>query len=175
VEVLKLAEKETRKIHVPKVQLERYFFTRTFCNATQGYKREKDTEMILEVSSSLMNSRENRIKWKISLSAGLSSKVDKAKVPYDFSLTIDGFFRCPGMEEMVEEDISKIAPVIYVTGSSVLFVTAREYLRSITAAGPYGPLILPGHQFSPSDLKDGKARSTSSFLSGEHHNKKLLN
>jgi preprotein translocase subunit SecB len=169
-----LSEKK-EKIAFQGIHLERYFFIKTLCNANMDYSREEKEKLSLQVSSVLMNNREKKNRWKISLSVGLSQKVDRTKILYDFDLSLTGLFICPGTEELEEKKIRMLAPVIYVNGSSILFATAREYLRNITSAGPYGPVILPGHNFRPTDLERHRDGLKGTYVDSGHSGDKVIN
>ena len=101
--------------------------------------------------------------------------MDRTAVPYDFSLKVVGFFVCPETKEGSEEHTRKIAPHIYVQGSSLLYSLAMEYLRNITAAGPYGPFILPTYSFVPSDLKAGRNNPKMFYVGKSPFDKGLVN
>lgn len=169
-----MSEKK-EKITLQGIHLEGYFFIKTLCNANMDYRRGEKEKLSLQVSSVLMNNSEKRDRWKVSLSVGLSQKVDRTKIPYDFDLSLSGFFFCPGTEELEEKNIRIVAPVIYVNGSSILFATAREYLRNITSAGPYGPVILPGHNFRPTDLEGRSDGLKGTYVDSGHYGDKVIN
>lgn len=170
-----MADKGSGKEITPLFRLERYFYTRTLCTASPGYKKGEKQEGQIEVRATLMNHQEDPSRWKVSLLIGLSDKVDRSKIPYDFSLSLEGFFVCPGMKEASDENRKRFAPLIYVQGSSLLYSMATEYLRNITAAGPYGPYLLPSYSFIPSDLKADSKRPKGIYLKRSPDDKGLVN
>lgn len=170
-----LAEKKSGKQVMPLFRLERYFYTRTFCVASPGYKKGEKQEGKIEVRANLMNHQEDPSRWKVSLVIGLSDKIDRSKISYDFSLSLEGFFVCPGMKEASDENRKKFAPLIYVQGSSLLYCMATEYLRNITAAGPYGPYLLPSYSFVPTDLKADLKKTKGIYVKRTPGDKGMVN
>jgi preprotein translocase subunit SecB len=167
-----LTEKKTM---APLFRLERYFFTRTLCNATPGYKKGENQQGQIQVRASIMNNNEDPSRWKVSLTLGFSKDVDRTKIPYDIALSVEGFFVCPATGDGTDEQKKKLAPMIYVQGASLLYAMATEYLRNITAAGPYGPFILPSYSFAPADLKVGQKKGHGVYVKPTSNDKGLVN
>ncbi|MBN1332208.1 MAG: hypothetical protein JW971_00460 [Synergistales bacterium] len=159
-----MEDKATGKNMKPLFKLERYFITRTSCTATPGYSKAQRQDGRVEVKANILNHQEDPSRWRIDLEIGLSEQMNKAFVPYDFSLHLVGFFLCPRTKELPEEEVKKIVPLIYVQGASLLYALATEYLRNITSAGPYGPYLLPSYTFVPSGLKAGRSNPKMFFV-----------
>ena len=123
--------------------LERYFFTRTICIPTSGYRKKDARTGQIRVKASLANKKDTPSKWKIGLAVGLSEETDRRRVPYNFAIDVEGFFLASG---------EIVASMVYTRGAPMLYAIVTEYLRNITAAGPYGSLILPLYDFPPGDL-----------------------
>jgi hypothetical protein len=67
--------------------------------------------------------------------------------PYKFDLTILGFFVCrDGVPPEAGEQ-----RFVRVNGSSMLYGIAREIIRSTTAMGPWGFILLPTISFYEKD------------------------
>jgi len=67
--------------------------------------------------------------------------------PYTFRLSLVGLFFCKdGLPPKAEEE-----RFVRVNGSSILYGAAREMMRSVTALGPWGALLLPTASFYESE------------------------
>jgi preprotein translocase subunit SecB len=64
-------------------------------------------------------------------------------MPYELELQIVGFF---GVDASCEQELSRELAV--VNGSSILFGTAREFLRNLTSSGPHPAIVLPAVSFT---------------------------
>jgi len=170
-----MEDKVGEKSLKPLFRLERYFVTSTKCTATPGYRKGQKRDGRVEVKANIMNHQEDPSRWRIDLEIGLSEQMDKSSVPYDLSLHLVGFFLCPGTKEAPEEEVKKVVPLIYVQGASLLYALATEYLRNITAAGPYGPYLLPSYTFVPSSLKSRRDNPKMFFVGKGPYDKGLVN
>lgn len=80
--------------------------------------------------------------WIISLAIQLAPEPEH-NMPYALELQIVGFFT---VDPSCAADISRDLAVI--NGSSILFGTAREFLRNLTSAGPHPAIVLPAVSFT---------------------------
>lgn len=75
--------------------------------------------------------------WQVALKIGFSPS-DDSNAPYSFSAEIFGFF---SVHDSITED--KVQSFVNANATSVLYSTLREIVYTITAKGPYFPLLLP--------------------------------
>jgi preprotein translocase subunit SecB len=62
--------------------------------------------------------------------------------PYKLDLQITGFF-----EVLPDYPENKVKELIRITGASLLYSGAREYVLGFTSRGPWGPVLLPTISF----------------------------
>jgi preprotein translocase subunit SecB len=86
--------------------------------------------------------------WIISLAIHLAPEPEH-NMPYELELHIVGFFT---VDPSCATELSRELAV--TNGSSILFGTAREFLRTLTSAGPHPAIVLPAVSFTESAAKD---------------------
>ncbi len=79
--------------------------------------------------------------WQLTLNISYKPKSD-INYPYSFCITIVGFFE---LFPKFEED--KKMKILTVSGSSILYGTAREIVRANTSRGPWLEILLPTYSF----------------------------
>ena len=92
--------------------------------------------------------------WKVALEIDFGgAKDDHSDVPYHGTVTAVGFFK-------VEADYpdSDVFGLIKITGSSLLYGAAREMVATVSARGPYPPLILPSVSFYEEEKAAAKTK-----------------
>ena len=136
----------------PIIELSKYYYIHTYCSASPDFQQNEKIQVDLDVKSTLLQHEKDPEQWRINLSVGLADDTNDRNTPYDFFISITGFFTCPSTEEECGETLGKLAPLIYVNGSSLLYSMAREYVRNITSGGPYGQYLLPTFRFNPEDI-----------------------
>jgi len=131
------------------LQLIRYVVPEVSCSANAAFAPEKESEgAIGHLSANAVVARQKDPEtaayhaWSVEMT--ISQKVqDGQSVPYRFSLSLVGFFACKvGFPSAEQEEI-----FVRVNGSSILYGAAREIVRSLTAPGPWGEVILPTLSF----------------------------
>jgi len=75
--------------------------------------------------------------WQVALKVAFSPSED-SNAPYSFSAEIVGLF---SVHESIAVD--KVYAFVNANATSVLYSTLREIVYTITAKGPYFPLLLP--------------------------------
>ncbi|MGA2802674.1 MAG: hypothetical protein ABSE97_09965 [Verrucomicrobiota bacterium] len=63
--------------------------------------------------------------------------------PYEFRIALMGMYACQDGVLQTEKEIQ----FVRVNGSSMLYGVAREHIRALTAAGPWGAIIIPTLSF----------------------------
>lgn len=81
--------------------------------------------------------------WIVSLAIELAPK-PQDNMPYELEIQMIGFFTVDACHsaELAKE-------LVVVNGSSILFSSAREFLRVLTSSGPYPAIVLPSVSFAP--------------------------
>jgi preprotein translocase subunit SecB len=147
------------------LQLKQYFFTKINCEADLNYKephhQNAGNKLEVKVQSNVAPNKDNKMAWRIILDIHVSSPPKPA--PYKMDLQVIGFFDVvPGYPE------NKIKELIRITGASILYSGAREYVLGFTSRGPWGPVLLPTISFiepnqeeEPQSKKSRKPREVS--------------
>ena len=81
--------------------------------------------------------------WIVSLAIELAPKPED-NMPYELDIQMIGFF---SVAEGCSAGFAK--ELVVVNGSSILFGTAREFLRTLTSSGPHPSIVLPTVSFAP--------------------------
>jgi len=122
------------------LQLKNYVVTEIAVTANKDFDPEKPVELGLEdvvAEPQCMMIEENAREWQIALRMKHSQNTE-SNSPYFFMIELVGFF---GIGDSVPDD--KIEEFARVNGSSVLYSTGREVLRSTMSMGPFLPIMLP--------------------------------
>ena len=77
--------------------------------------------------------------------------------PYSFRISLEGWF---GLAKDFPEDQAE--RFVTINGTAILYGQAREQLRSVMSAGPFGPIILPTVTFAPEPKDDAAKKSVES-------------
>lgn len=122
------------------LQLRHYILTELSLSANRSFDPSKKVQLALrdvvaepECRMDKKDGRECQIVLRIKHSQSAESNS-----PYFFMIEMIGFF---AVSKSVPDD--RVAEFAEVNGSSVLYSTAREVLRSAMALGPYLPILLP--------------------------------
>jgi preprotein translocase subunit SecB len=122
------------------LQLRLYFVTELNISVNMEFDPDEEVKLYLKnlvVNSEAIKNPDDEREWQIKLSVQHNQDL-KTNSPYFFSVNLVGFFRIEGY--VPNNNVAKYA---YVNGSSVLYSSAREVLRSAMARGPYEPIMLP--------------------------------
>ncbi|MGB5198008.1 MAG: protein-export chaperone SecB [Candidatus Deferrimicrobium sp.] len=133
----------------PPLRLESYFYTKINVQAAPlGELPEPEGEkhtVTVDTKVSMKRNKENDKKWMVILNIHADSSSNKP-IPYKVDLEMVGIF-----EVLVDLEKQKVARLIHVTGSSILYSAARELVLMLTGRGPWAPWSLPTTTFI--DLK----------------------
>ena len=130
------------------LQLSRYVVTDIGCKANPKFNLEK--EMLAALDQLSVNVKINALEtekgvpghsWSVEMDIVQKYKADQ-NFPYEFNISLLGIFA-------IQEgpDAEKETLFVQVNGSSTLYGMAREHIRALTAAGPWGAIILPTVSF----------------------------
>jgi preprotein translocase subunit SecB len=128
-------------IHASKIQLSRYFLSSFNYSVNPNFDPKKEvnlkfTDVSVDYDAQPLN-QETQREWQIDLKVGFSPSTG-SNAPYSLSAQIVGLFY---VNEKVGKE--KIASFVETNATSVLYSTLREIVHTITAKGPYFPLLLP--------------------------------
>ena len=128
------------------LQLEKYFYTEVTLKANPNFKPEdfKDGKIDFTCKSNIKvgTSKNNPHEFQVILNVKLEP-MDERHLPYDASLEIVGFFNVDtGVSAETASDLAR------VTGASILYSSAREFLLTLMSRGPWEPLMLPTMSFT---------------------------
>ncbi|WP_395734678.1 hypothetical protein [Prosthecobacter sp.] len=130
------------------LQLVRYLMPEVSCaaNANHDPKRPADLSDESFKAESRIHALESKnpekyTSWSVELDLSQMPDV-KANIPYQFSFKLVGLFQCNAQPGNVSQEV-----FVRTNGSSILYGIARETLRSLTAVGPWGAVLLPTVSF----------------------------
>jgi len=138
--------------HSP-LQLLRYFVPEIHCSANQAFDEDKSRDSGYDqFSVEATVSRQKSPKgfhghsWSVEMAIQQQLK-EGQNFPYQFKLIIIGIFVC-NHGKMTDEAETQF---VKVNGSSLLYGAACELIRSTTALGLWGELMLPTTSFYDKD------------------------
>jgi len=128
-------------IHASNIQLKRYFLSSFNYSVNPNFDPKKEmnlkfADVSVDYDAQPLN-QETQREWQVNLKAGFSPSAE-SNAPYSFSAQIVGLFSVSN-----KVDKEKISSLITANATSVLYSTLREIVHTITAKGPYFPLLLP--------------------------------
>jgi len=134
--------------HSP-LQLVRYLVTDISCTANPNFKTEKALEVVFEqysvdVKIHSMDPTKEYPGHPWSVEMAITQKIKEGQnFPYEFRISLVGMFACQDGILPPERETQ----FVKVNGNSMLYGIAREHIRALTAAGPWGSIILPTMSF----------------------------
>ena len=128
----------------PPLQLEQYFYSRVVFEANPEYKPGEKTKSVRlkETPVTLLRHTEDIRRWQVILDIGTPS-LKELSGPYYLEVQVVGFFRVT--PDFPEENIGIL---LGVTGASILYSAAREFILLVTSRGPWPALSLPTVTFA---------------------------
>jgi preprotein translocase subunit SecB len=126
----------------PPLQLDRLFFAEVNVKSGSAFSSEP-AEAEVKTSVSLSDSKENERAWQARLEIEVTPKGDR-QIPYEIRVVAFGQF------SVTDEKLDRphAAQLVAVTGASIIYSAAREYLSLLTGRGPWGPFQLPTVSFT---------------------------
>ena len=127
-----------------RVELQHYCVTALSLTANRSYDAQKSIDARLadlKVEPQLMADGKDSRHWQVTMKITYRPGPD-ANVPYHFSLEVVGKFQ---VAQAVKTE--KAQWLVETNATAVLYSTAREFLRSVMANGPYKPMLLPTVSF----------------------------
>ena len=134
--------------------LRRYFVIQSSFKANREFESNRLEEIGLDVDATMYQSKKQKNVWNITITIKTKDGTNPETCPYLFEVTLFGVFVCPQYLKMSKDERVNFKKLFYVNGCSVLYSTARELIRGMTASGPYRPCILPTFRFDPEDAEE---------------------
>lgn len=129
----------------PSLQLERSFFADVQIKANPKHVLGQG-EVEVKATQTLGRATQDGLRWVVELDLTVAGKENATSPPYNIHLHSVGIFQFAGPDL---SDAQK-AHLLAVTGASILYSQAREYLLMLTARGPWGSFQLPTVSFADS-------------------------
>jgi len=127
------------------LQLKSYFFTDISIKVNPDFNSNIDNpdlgELGLNVSVTSSEQEENL--FQVDLEIRIEPKEDKNIFPYQIKLVTVGIF-----EISPKWPKEKVMDLLKITGASILYSAAREFLLIITSRLPWKPVMLPTVSFA---------------------------
>lgn len=140
-----------------KIQLKQYFLNSFNYSVNPEFDPEQQVKIkfpdISEQHSIQPLSAETLTEWQVDLRVGVAPTGD-SNAPYSFAAHIVGLF---SVSDTIDKE--KIPSLVEINATSVLYSTLREIVHTITAKGPYFPLLLPTLCFHEQKEAEPKAQS----------------
>ncbi len=124
--------------------LKSYFFPVISVVANPKWSQDpvdSELDLNLKVQNDLYVSKGTENNFQVRVAITIDSTETKP-APYDVLLIVIGTFG-------TVPDFPEKETLVKISGSSILYGAAREYLATITGRGPYPPLLLPSVSFLP--------------------------
>ncbi len=132
------------------LQLNQYFITDLLFTANRDHNPAAPVKLKatdLDVQPTCLPNKDNPRAWQVTLRI-TQKPIAEANAPYSFSLEVVGFFEVA--ETYAAE---KVAAFVETNGTSMLYGAARAILKTVTATGPYVPVLLPTVSFYTPETK----------------------
>ena len=147
---------EKNQFKISPLQFNRYFVTQLNIVANPLFDSSKGTvrqDTDLSVSGNFEKIPDEQGLFQITLNIQLQAS-SGSNLPYSIVVEIIGLIKShmTGPDETVEK-------VVFVNGSSMLYCTAREIIRSVTATGPYSQILMPSITFAEPPKSNQKTPS----------------
>lgn len=126
----------------PPLELKSYFFPYVQVAADAEYEpSENEVETNFEVKTSIEQDETGNI-YQVVLEIVAEPENEESRIPYTINLITIGLFT-------VAEDFPDKEKLLTITGASMLYSAAREFIITITSRGPWAPVFIPTFSFLP--------------------------
>ena len=121
--------------------LEEYFFSHVKVSADPGASgAENNNAPEFKTKVDVIKTKEDNGSYQVSLSISSYPESEEKRTAYTVELVAIGFFS-------VNAEWKDPMKLLEVTGASILYAAAREFLITITSRGPWGAIMLPTTSF----------------------------
>jgi preprotein translocase subunit SecB len=124
------------------LQLKSYFFPHVLVTADPSFTPNDDKSIHVDykVKTGLERDEEHNL-YQVAVEI-VATPDENAKIPYSIHLVGVGLFT-------VDEKFPEPEKLLKITGASIIYSAAREFLITITSRGPWPAVILPMVSFLP--------------------------
>lgn len=124
----------------PPLELKKYFFPFVQVTADDEYEpSEKEITPNFEVKTSLEHDEANQV-YQVVIEIVVEPEDEESKIPYSIHLIAVGLF-------FVNADFPDPEKLLRITGASMLYSAAREFIITVTSRGPWPHVIIPTISF----------------------------
>jgi preprotein translocase subunit SecB len=132
------------------LQIKQYFFPHVEITADPQYKpTKKPINPFFNVKTHVDRDPKNEL-YQVVLEITVEAENDKILIPYSIHLIAVGLFH-------VHPDFTEPEKLLSITGASIIYSAAREFIITITSRGPWPKFILPTISFAPRQQSSDKA------------------
>ena len=124
------------------LRLEQLVYDRVVVKARRDYDAAADATGEVHTAVRFSQIDDDEFLWRVELQATVSQGAAAPAPKYEIDVRAVGLFRVH--PEYPQERVAKL---IGITGTSILYSGLRDFLMSITARGPWGPFMLPTTSF----------------------------
>jgi len=133
----------------PPLTVKEYFFPFVQVSADPEFTPGDPVEQIdFETKVGVDHNPENGL-YQVNLEITALPENEKKRTPYAIHLIVVGLFT-------VSDKIEDPVKLLQITGASILYSAAREFLITITSRGPWAPFFLPTISFLPSPTESNE-------------------
>jgi preprotein translocase subunit SecB len=136
------------------LRLEDYFFPHISSTADPKYSSTDDEEILSPDVKVELKGTDNPNVFQLALDISIELQGEGHNIPYFINLVTIGIFS-------VAENWDNKEKLLKVTGASMLYGAAREFLITITSRGPWPPFKLPTYSFLTAYIEQNKETNQS--------------
>jgi preprotein translocase subunit SecB len=130
----------------PPFSLKQYFFPLVHVAADPQYEpSNKEISPHFDVKVGVTKDEKNNL-YQVNLEIMAEPENEDNRIPYSIHLICVGLFTV--------SDETEAEKLLRINGASLIYSAAREFLLSITARGPWQPVMLPTISFFKKENKD---------------------
>ncbi|EFK06768.1 conserved hypothetical protein [delta proteobacterium NaphS2] len=128
--------------------MKKYFFSYVQVAADAEYEPSDDNELETNftVNVSVEKDEASDI-YQVVLEIIAEPENDESRIPYTIHLITIGLFS-------VDEGFPDKKKLLGITGASMLYSAAREFIITVTSRGPWAPIFIPTFSFLPTKEKE---------------------
>ena len=134
------------------LELKKYFFPYVQVAADAEYAPSgKEIMPNFEVKTSVDYDETNHV-YQVVLEIIAEPEDEKSKIPYSINLIAVGLFT-------VNEKFADPKRLLRITGASMLYSAAREFIITVTSRGPWPYVVIPTVSFLPQNKKQDEVEN----------------
>lgn len=132
----------------PPLELQKYFFPYVLVTADAEYDPSAgEVQPHFNVRTTVERNLEDNV-YQVVLEIIAEPEDESAKIPYAIHVVVVGLFT-------VDKSFPEQEKLLRVTGASMLYSAAREFIITITSRGPWSQVIIPTVSFPSQEKEEG--------------------